>query len=693
MATSPMIRRPDNRYEDGAHRHALRNHALLESGLNLLEQGITIFDRELRLVHANRTFITLYGLPQSFIQPGTTFEDINRFLAENGDFGPGDVDELVRERVERARAFEDHYFERTRPNGKVIAVEGHALATGGWVAVYTDISVRKHHESLLKETADRLSTSLLKRTGELEATNRELNAANRALEEVKRQLQESDLRMRTIMRSVPAHIAYLDREGVYRFSNNRFSGILRHQAEELAGMKVDEVFDPSVLEVLKPAIANAVAGEASSVEIDPVDETGVLRHVRTSLVPDIVSDGTVRGIYVLSLDITEERRAMEMLVHTKRIEAAIQLTSGVVHDFSNIMTIIAGNLNRLAEHDLPEAEREHILSVTRRAVERGGRVTDQLMSFSRNEELNPVECDVARISSDLVRLFAASLDPSITIATQGANNLGALVDERALQDALLNLLLNARDAIGHDGAITVTVDSQDRDGMPVTRISVSDTGCGFSAGTIEKACDAFFSTKQGGRGRGLGLSMVRRFVKRSGGELLIESEPGEGAVVTMYLPAAAILAELEDHEGGIEPAGEPITGLALVVDDEPDIREFMRRLLVRRGVKVMEASGPQEAFDLVSNIPMISLVISDIMMQGSQTGLDLCRRIRRERADLPILLVSGMATHHPVALEANGEFMLLRKPFGESEFASALSRIVVPVEVGNREPGDGHKDV
>ncbi|GIL02300.1 MAG: signal transduction histidine kinase [Alphaproteobacteria bacterium] len=648
--------------------------ALLESGLNLLEQGMTIFGRDLRLIHANRRFPQLYDLPDRFLAPGTTFEEINRFLAEKGDFGPGDPEELVRERVERALAFEDHYMERTRPNGRVIAVEGHPLGDSGWVAVYTDITSQKRHEALLRERADQLSSSLLRRSEELAAANRELAAANRALEEIKRQLTESEARMRTITRSVPAHIAYVDRDRVYRFTNDRFADIFGQDSSDIVGRRVDELFGAEVMDALLPAVAEGLDGAANSVEYATTGGDGQVRHVRTSLVPDATAGGEVAGLYVLSLDISEQKRAMDMLISSKRLQAATQLTSGVVHDFSNILTIIQGNLNRLADDGLSAKERDRIIQVTRRAAERGGRVTDQLVSFSRNEELTPAPCNVNRVAADLVRLFSASLDPAIAIAVDEGEPLGAYVDERAFQDALLNLLLNARDAVGHAGSIRVGIARQLHDGAERVAVSVRDDGCGFADGTIEVACRAFFSTKQGGHGRGLGLSMVRRFVRRSGGDLRIESEPNHGALVTMLLPPAALEEPVAEAAG--ESAAAGFGGLALVIDDEPEIRGLVRQYLLAQGAKVIEAVSPEEALELVAQIPLVSLVVSDIAMTGSQTGLDMARQMRRSRPDLPILLISGLSTSHPALAEGRAEFALLRKPFGAAAFSAALAALL-----------------
>ena len=366
------------------------------------------------------------------------------------------------------------------------------------------------------------------------------------------------------------------------------------------------------------------------------------------------------------------------------MDAAVALISGVVHDFCNIMTIILGNLNRLSDSRLSEAEREHIISVTRRAVERGGRVTDQLMSFSRNEELSPGPCDINRLAGDLLRLFSASLDPAVVVTLDESEDgdapaqaplgarVGAFVDERAFQDALLNLLLNARDAVGHVGAIRVEIAAARHDDADAVRVSVIDNGCGFAEGTIDQACKAYFSTKQGGRGRGLGLSMVRRFVRRSGGDLVIDSEPGKGASVSMFLPTAELVDETPEAEPKPAQAGG-FAGLALVIDDEPEIRGLVRQYLLASGMKVIEAVEPSEAQELIANIPPIALVVTDIMMPGGLTGIDLVREIRETRPDLPVLFMSGLATSHPALQQAESWFPVLRKPFGEAEFNAALA--------------------
>ena len=230
--------------------------SLIESGLNLIQQGVTIYDSNLELVAWNRRFVEIYNLPNGLVKRGSTFEEVVKFLATKGEYGPGDIETLVEERVNRARMFEPHYLERKRPNGTSIAVEGHPLNNGGWVAVYTDVTAQKNQEELLKERSEFLSDRLLQDSSRLSETNRQLLAANRALEEVKNALTASEDRLHVINQSLPAHIAYLDRNLVYRFSNLRlrkFGASPENDAKkEVVGKKMEDIFPADISSTLNP---------------------------------------------------------------------------------------------------------------------------------------------------------------------------------------------------------------------------------------------------------------------------------------------------------------------------------------------------------------------------------------------------------------------------------------------------------
>jgi len=653
--------------------------ALVESGLNLIQQGLTVFNAKMELVMWNRHFIDLLDLPEEIIHHGATYSEINLFLAKRGEFGPGDPEELNRVRVERARAFEPHYFERVRPNGRMISVEGHPLAQGGWVAVYSDITETRRQEGILKARSDLLSDRLLQHSGKLAETNRQLAAANRALQETKDALEASEARIRTITRAMPAHIAYLDRNYVYRFTNDRFRDVMGLDRDALTGRSVTDTFPPQVFTEVKPAIDRALGGLTAIVEYDMPGQNGEVRSIRSTFTPEIDDNGDVPGTFVLSIDRTEEKAATELLVRTKRMETTAQLTSGLAHDFSNILTIVLVNLARIGKPGTEETQRQELLRSTERAARRGTRIIDNLMTFLFRQRLNAKSTNVSAILRELVRLFRASIDDTIEVVLNlPADEIEACLDEGAFQDAVLNVLFNARDAIeGTRGAGTIFIDLDILDG-PERRIEVRvrDTGPGFSEEALQHGQEPFFTTKPQGKGSGLGLSMVRNFIDQSDGELLIGAGEEGGAEVRLIVPFAPAPAPEEGPTGQQEPGPVLAEGnLALVVDDDPEMRALLRDHAADLGYSVIEAGSGDEAERLVGQVPGIGLVVSDIIMPGALNGLDLAQSLRMSRPALPVLLVSGLPAADPTVVAARQAFPVLRKPFTRKAFAAALANM------------------
>lgn len=211
--------------------------ALTQAGLNLIQQALSIYDRRLTLVIGNRQFQDMFDLPNDLVQPGAPFSETIRYLAERGDYGAvGDIDLFVQSRVDQALDFEPHYMERTRANGRVISVEGHPLPQGGWVTVYTDITPIKRQESLLRARSEELSDQVLTYTEELAQTNRALTSSNTALEETKRQLTVMESRTRLTAEMMPAHIARIDRDLHYTFSNRRLGKVFPGRPTDLLGL-------------------------------------------------------------------------------------------------------------------------------------------------------------------------------------------------------------------------------------------------------------------------------------------------------------------------------------------------------------------------------------------------------------------------------------------------------------------------
>ncbi|TCD14907.1 hybrid sensor histidine kinase/response regulator [Oricola cellulosilytica] len=654
------------------------DHALVTAGLELIQQGLSIFNADMQLISWNRRFLEMFELPGDFIRHGISFHDINYYLARRGEFGPGDPRALTEERVERARRFEPHYFERTRPNGRRISVEGNPLKQGGWIAIYSDITESHRQEQLLRARSDLLSDRLLHHSGKLAESNRELAAANRALTDTKAALQASEERMRVITQAMPAHIAYLDRNYVYRFTNNRFGDVMGLDREVLTGKNLTDVFPPNVFETVKPQLERAFSGQTVTTEYEIIGQNGTLHSIRTIFTPEISDDGTVEGVFVLSLNVSDEKAATELLVRSKRLETTAQLTSGLAHDFSNILTVILGNLSRLSKVDLGEGQRSDLVTAAERAARRGTRIIDNLMNFLFRQRLHAKETNVSRLLRELARLFAASIDERLTLDLQlPATDLDAYIDESAFQDAVLNILFNARDALeSGTGTGTITLTLQPAGGS--FEVSVADEGPGFSEEALKQAQEPFFTTKPQGKGSGLGLAMVQNFAEQSAGAVRIENRADGGAIVTLSIPVRTRRDEgAAVPAGAYTEAGEPLSfgrgRLVLIADDDPEMRVLMRDFAAEAGFSVIEAECAGEALQLLEKIPEIKAVVSDITMPGEILAADLDERLR---GAVPLAFVTGLPAADPTVKALGGHHRILRKPFTRITFTRLLAQLV-----------------
>ena len=308
---------------------------------------------DLRLVVSNTPFQTMFDLPDALVTPGATFHETITHLATRGEYGQvSDVAAFADERTAQARAFEPHYLERTRANGRTIAVEGSPLPGGGWVTVYTDISATKSQEALLRARSDALSDQVLAHTEQLSQTNRERAAMITTLEETKRQLTASEARARLTTEMMPAHIAHVDATGHYTYSNQRLSTIIPNRPSDILGRHIREALGPDNHDKILDALNNAYGGTAALQEF--TDETSV-RRIRTAFTPDLAG-----GVYILSMDVTEETQTRAALQQVRRRSLAAQITSGLAHDFSNLLTIILGLQSRLGRLPDQPAEAAHL---------------------------------------------------------------------------------------------------------------------------------------------------------------------------------------------------------------------------------------------------------------------------------------------------------------------------------------------
>jgi len=662
----------------------------IQGGLNLIEQGISIYDQELKLVVSNTRFREIYDIPEHLIKHGSTFEELVRYLAEVGEYGDGDVDQIVDDRVARAQMFEPHYLERKRPNGKTIAVQGNPLKDGGWVAVYTDVSDQKQHEALLRERSEVLSEKLLKRSEHLGETNRKLTATNRALEEVKSALQSSEERLQILNKSLPAHIAYLDKNYIYRFSNQRSAEVWGLQADQsddesddIVGRHVQDVYPDHIYAFVKSLLDQAKEGEMITAEYTNPSSDDPDHTIRVVLAPEKGAEGEVTGFFVLSIDVTDQRKMANSMLKTQRLEAITRLTGGLAHDLNNILTIILGNLSRLGHHldesDMPDSATT--VRSTQKAARQAARIMECLVAFSRRRTLEPRVTDLNRVLRDIYNLAVPNLSSQISLSLNLPDvPLTCFVDESAFQDSVINLLFNAKDALEGKGEITLSARKDKNNGFLVT---IGDNGQGFAPDMLDKAFEPFATTKDTGAGTGLGLSMVQGFVLQSGGDIWIESVQGEGADVIMRLPAMESPGKTIEENVGLAEESFIVPedlGPLLLVEDEEDIRAYLRHILSNAGFKIIEASTPDEGLELVGAVDAIELIVSDINMPGDMNGLDFVRLAKTKRTDIGIILLSGLAETDPIWLQASAEFTTLRKPFRRSILIKSILQTLKQTE-------------
>ena len=378
----------------------------------------------------------------------------------------------------------------------------------------------------------------------------------------------------------------------------------------------------------------------------------------------------------LTAEMAERRRTEEALLQAQKLEAVGQLTSGVAHDFNNLLTGVLGNLDML-ERRLKSEESLRRVRAARAAAERGARLTHQLLAFSRKQRLAPTPLDLNRLVSEASDMLFRTIGAIIRIETVLTDGLWpALVDPTQIELVLLNLAINARDAMPEGGRLTIRTANVSRADAPLdlapsdfVLISVSDTGQGMSDEVLRRAVEPFFTTKGPGKGSGLGLSMVHGVATQSGGGLHIDSRPGRGTTVSVYLPRARrVSATVRDRETRLAPVRERAT--ILVVDDDPDVREVAVSNLESLGYHMLAAEDGQTALRVLARNAPVDLLLVDMAMPG-MNGVEVIRRARERQHDLRALLVTGYADVDAFAPAESD--MILQKPYRLERLAEAVA--------------------
>ncbi|AWN51394.1 response regulator [Methylobacterium sp. 17Sr1-1] len=407
---------------------------------------------------------------------------------------------------------------------------------------------------------------------------------------------------------------------------------------------------------------------------------GTERHILDQVVVNRAEDGTAAELFGMWFDVTERKELELSLQHASKLEAVGRLTGGIAHDFNNMLSIVIGNLD-LAKGSLQDNEKA--LRRVENAIEgahRCAELTSRLLAFSRRSPLQPRALDFASFIPGLTKLLARTLGERITISADLGDGLPEIcVDHAQFEAALINLAVNARDAMPEGGTLGIRVEgrdvpaSEDAEGTRCVDITVADTGTGMPPAILARVFEPFFTTKEVGKGTGLGLSMVYGFVQQSGGTITVDSNPGQGTRFVVTLPALdrTIIPSESAERPASDVAANAVNGagkVVLVVEDDADVRSTIISTLEALAFTVLSAQDGSEALGILERERDIALVFSDVNMPGTMSGIDLGHVIRRQWPQMPILLTSGYLEEDQDA----SDFDLLFKPYRTDELIETL---------------------
>ncbi len=506
-------------------------------------------------------------------------------------------------------------------------------------------------------------------------------------------LAESERQFRTLVSGVVDYsIFLLDPNGIVTNWNAGAEHIKGYAADEIVGQHFSRFYTEEDRAAGVPLRALKTATEQGRYEAEGwrVRKDGSLFWASVIIDRIHETDGALIGFAKITRDITEKRnaqlelqRAHEQLAQSQKLEALGKLTGGVAHDFNNLLMVVSGQaqLLRRKVQDDPRAVRA--LDAIEAAAHRGEDLTRHLLSFARRQRLTPAPTSLQERGDGLRELLAASLPATVRLETTLPSDLWPVaVDAGEFELALLNLTVNARDAMPKGGLLLLTAENVTLDGQgpgnlrgDFVALSLADTGSGIAPDILPKVFDPFFTTKDVNKGTGLGLSQVFGFAQQSGGHIAVSSELGSGTRFTLYLPrstrAPTDLAEAE-------PTPLPGSVRILLVEDNPEVAEVAARMLEELGHEVRVAGSGASALAMLEPESPIDLVFSDIVMAGEFDGLDMARKARELRPDLPVVLATG---YSEAAARIGDEFPILRKPYRLADLnraiATALGRSAV----------------
>jgi signal transduction histidine kinase/DNA-binding response OmpR family regulator len=543
------------------------------------------------------------------------------------------------------------------------------------------------------------------------------------------ELQGAKAHLQRLFEQAPGFICVLQGEDhVFELANQAYRNIfggrelvghsLRDILPEIEGQGFTELLN-NVYQTGQAYVGRAMPLQLRSAP-DAADPASTLRFLDFVYQPVQGADGRVSGIFVQGSDVTEQRNAQieltryqteleslvgartaelssahDALIRSQKLEAIGKLTGGVAHDFNNILQVIGGNL-QLLQVALPDGRATRYVASALQAVQRGAKLSSQLLAYARRQPLQPVVINPARAIADMDDMLRRVLGETIEIEMIKAGGLWSMAaDPHQLENVLLNLAINARDAMPGGGKLTIEIGNAMLDDGYVASepdikpgqyvmFAISDTGCGMSPEVLERACEPFFSTKPEGHGTGLGLSMAYGFVKQTGGHFKIYSEEGEGTTFKLYFPRSfEVEASQAPIQGGASLASTGGNETILVVEDDLSVQGTVVELLGSMGYRVLKADNADSALGILKSGLPIDMLFTDVVMPGQLRSPELARHARGLHPHIAVLFTSGYTQNaivHGGRLDPGVE--LLSKPYGRDQLARKVRSMLAPAASG-----------
>ncbi|MEO0437195.1 MAG: PAS domain S-box protein [Pseudomonadota bacterium] len=518
-------------------------------------------------------------------------------------------------------------------------------------------------------------------------------------------LRESENRYRDLYNDTPAMLQSFDKCGVLLSVSDYWLASMGYTREEVIGRNLLEFLTPESVELVESTVGPKLFASKAVFDTEGqfVKKSGEILDVLVYIVPQLNDKGEYESGLAVTTDITERKQTERNFLQAQKMESIGQMTGGLAHDFNNILGVVMGNLELIKRQLSADPKLEQRIDAALSAATRGAELNKRLLAFARRQHLAPVVIAPTPLLRDMTELLQSTVTEQIQVDVRVAQDLPKVkVDPSQLESAILNLSVNARDAIGQSGTITIEAKVEELDGSESDTlgvpnsglyvvIAVSDDGSGIAPGDMPLVFEPFFTTKGVGQGSGLGLSMVYGFIKQSGGVVRVHSDIGAGTKVRMYLPvepgevetssqSTPVSTDLGLVNGGLVN-GDLVNGdfakrqTILLVEDQTDVRDMAVALLEDLGYRVLPVASPADALGVIDSQGEVDLLFTDIVMPGALDGTALANEARAKKPSLPVLFTSGYAER---AVFDEGDFNaadhLLAKPYRADQLADAVAR-------------------